>query len=279
MEQIETGSTGAEQSLTSESTTQENPSQGSAQAADQPIEIDNPDRYRYQGRTLKDWESGYMARQDYTQKTQALAQDRRYFDNLSYDLDRVRANPQLAEQFRQIYPEKFHPYLRYVLSENSRPYSPPSGQPQGQYSRLDPAYEARIASIESEITQNKVAAITVELDRKFEKLRQQYPYADEEAVVARAQALIAKMKEMNPGAKIQINDKQWDALWKSQHDRVYALSDAQYKKQVQNQIQANKKNADPARGGGGLTGQPPRQFRTIKEATTQALADIEAGSF
>jgi len=247
-----------------------------------PIDIDAPDRYRYQGRSIKEWESGYMRQQDYTSKTQAIAQERKYIDNLAVDLDRVRSNPTLAEQFRSIYPEKYHAYLRYVLSENSanNPQSQSSyQQQQRQFAQLDPGVEMRINNLERTIRDKEVAAISAELDNKFRTLSEKYPFADEEAVIARAQALLNKMKEMNPGnPDIRISDKQWDALWKSQHERSYGLSDARYKKQVQSQINASKKGSDMGQGGG-IPGQSPRQFKTIKEATSQALADIEAGTF
>ena len=247
----------------------------------QPVDLDSLARYRYQGRNLKDWESGYMRQQDYTQKTQALAQERRFMENLAVDLDRVKQSPHLAEQFRQIYPQKYHAYLRYVAQETqAQPQAPGQyGQQPGQpsYARLDPAMEQRIAMLESSFKEREVAAIQAELDSKFKTLSEKYPFADEEAVVARAQALLAKMKEMDPTRDHRINDKQWDALWKSQNDRSYGLSDAQYKKHVQAQLKQAKKSADVS-AGGGTPGHPPRQFRTLKEATAQALADADDGT-
>lgn len=249
-------------------------------ANEQPVEIDNLDRYRYQGRPLKDWENGYMRQSDYTQKTTQLAQERRYYDNLSVDLDRVRGNPQLAEQFRAIYPEKFHGYLRYVLENSTQSPQNPNGQsPASQYARLDPAMEMRINSLEKNFRDREVAAISAELDNKFRTLGQKYPFADEEACVARAQALLSKMKEADPlNGNLRISDKQWDAIWKGVHDRNYKLSDSNYKKQVQEQVKANKRSSDVGRGGGN-PGQAPRQFKTVKEATEAALKDIDSGIF
>lgn len=245
------------------------------------VDVDTLDRYRYKGQSLKDWESGYMRHSDYTQKTQALAEERKYYENLAFDLDKVRTNHSLAEQFRQIYPEKFHPYLRYIL-ENSAGSQPQTrqaqGQPGQQSARMDPSLEMRINNIERSFREKEVSAIQAELDQKFKGLQSKYPYADEEAVIARAQALLAKMKEADPlNPNLKITDKQWDVLWKGQHDRAYQLADQNYKKQVQAQVQANKKGAESGKGGG-IPGQAPRQYKTIKEATAQALADIELGS-
>jgi len=253
----------------------------SAKKAEEPIEIENPDRYRYRGRPLKDWETGYMRHGDYTQKTAQMAQERKYYDNLAVDLDRVRANPHLAEQFRTIYPDKFHGYLRYVLENSSQSpnYPNPGQSQQNAYARLDPSMEMRINQLEQNFREKEVAAISAELDNKFRTLSQKYPFADEEAVVARAQALLNKLKEADPmNRNLRISDKQWDALWKGVHDRNHQIADKNYKKQVQAQVQANRKSSDAGRGGGN-PGQAPRQFKSIKEATAAALSDIDSGAF
>ena len=246
----------------------------------QPIEIDSQaDRYRYKGRPISEYESGYMRQQDYTQKTTQLAQERKFYDNLSIDLDRVKQNPALAEQFRSVYPEKFHGYLRYVQENSAQ--QPPSQRPmtaqERQYARLDPAMEMRINNLEKGFRDKEVAAISAELDMKFKTFSEKYPYADEEAVVARAQALLSKMKENDPlNPNITISDKQWDALWKSMNDNVYKRVDTRYKEDVKRQIQVGKSSSDAGRGGG-IPGQAPRQFRTIKEASAAAYADIDSG--
>lgn len=249
----------------------------------QPVEIESLDRYQYQGRPLKEWESGYMRQQDYTSKTQALAQERKFNDNLPVDLERVKQNPALAEQFKSIYPEKYHAYLRYVLENSGQnpQQSQQQGNPQFQqqgYGRLDPAVEMRLSQLERNIRDKEVATISAELDNKFRTLSQKYPYADEEAVVARAQTLLQKLKEQDPlNPDLRISDKHWEALWKSQHDRAFGLADSQYKKKVQSQISANQRGSETGQGGG-LPGQAPRQFKTIKEASAAFLQDIESGA-
>ena len=269
------------QTGTTDATPVETPQTDPAQAG-QMVEIDTPDRYRYKGRPLNEWESGYMRQQDYTQKTQAIAQERKFNDNLAIDLDRVRENPQLAEQFKSVYPEKYHAFLRYALTNSANPRTQqqtnPQAQPQQSYGRLDPATESRIAQLERNIRDKEVATISTELDQKFEKLQSKYPHADEEAVIARAQTLLAKLKEQDPlNPDLRISDKQWDALWKTQHDRAYGISNAHYQKQIQAQISAHKKGSDTGHGGG-LPGQAPRQFKTIKEASEQFHKDIESGA-
>jgi hypothetical protein len=282
MEELNTNSqaaTGAE--TPSESTTSTEAASTPAQQGGQVVEITDPDRYRYNGRSIKEWDSGYMRQQDYSTKTQALAQERKFYDNLDVDLERVKADPRLAEQFKQIYPEKFHAYLRYVMGETQRqPNAATQGQPtQPQFAQLDPRLQAKINQLVEGNRQAEVKAISAELDNIYKTMSAKYPYADEEAVTARAQVLFAKLKEQDPlNPNIRISEKQWEALWKSQHERSYGLADSQYKKQVKSQIEASRKGSD-AGGGGGIPGTAPRQYKTIKEATAQALADIELGSF
>ena len=245
-----------------------------------PVEIDSLDRYRYQGQSAKEWRDGYMRTQDYTQKTQALAEERKYYANLDTDLDRVRQDPRLAEQFLAIYPEKFHSYLKYVTGQ-ANSAQPAQGQRPNtpQYAPMDPKFLREWNELQKERHDNRVASINAELDSKFSTLRTKYPYADEEAVVARAQALFGQMKKADPlNPNLRISDKQWDALWKAHNDGSYKLVDSQYKKQVQAQINASKKGGDVG-SGGGIPGAAPRQFKSIKEATAQALSDIDAGSF
>lgn len=247
-------------------------------SAGQFVDITDPDRYRYNGRSVKEWDSGYMRQQDYSSKTQALAQERRYYDNLSVDLERVKQAPQLAEQFKQIYPEKFHAYLRYVMGETpTRPQQVGQPQAQQQYAQMDPRFESRLQRMEEANRAREVSLISSELDTIYDRMAKKYPFADQEAVTARAQALFQAIKQQDPlNPNIRITEKQWDALWKSHHEQAQKIAEARYKQQVKDQISASRKGSD-AGGGGGVPGQAPRQYKTIKEASDQARADSELG--
>lgn len=271
---------GAEQSNTSSSgqaTSESGSSSAPSGQAPQIVDITDPARYRYEGRPLKEWQSGYMRQQDYTAKTQAYAQERRYVENLHIDLERVKANPQLAEQFRQIYPEKYHAYLRLIESGTPRPTANPQ-TPQQQYAQLDPRFVAEFNQMKESQRQREVQAISAELDNVYQKYQQKYPFADDEAVTARAQALFQKLKEQDPmNPNVRISDKQWDALWKSQNERAQKLAEDRYKTQVKAQLEASRKGSS-AGGGGGVPGQAPREFKNLKEATQAAMRDIESGA-
>jgi hypothetical protein len=235
--------------------------------------------------TVKELRSGYMRQQDYTQKTQAFAQDRRFYDNLDADLETVRRNPAMAEQFKATYPERFHAFLRYVFS--GTPSQPPQqvqqqpGQQPGQqnYAQLDPRTKAAFDSLLQKTNQAELKAIGAEIDQIFGRMTTKYPYADEEACIARGQALLSALKKQDPlNPEIRISEQQWDAIWKSQHERSYGLADARYKKQVSDQLKASQRGADVP-SGGGIPGQAPRAYKTIKEAGDQARADAELGAW
>lgn len=230
------------------------------------IDLDKVQKFKYGGRewTPKDFQGAVMMQSDYTKKTQAIAQERKYYDNLSADLEAVKGNPQLIDEFKKVYPEKFHSFLSYIQKEEQRQAKE---APQEQAS--DPAYkqfQSRIEQIENHFKEQEVSSINAELDNKFSQLSKKYDMADEESVLARAQTLVEKLQSENPGQKVKISDQQWDQLWKTVHDKAEAAFNARYTKQVQSKLQNNARAKDvPA--GGGIPGQAPRKFETIREAS------------
>ena len=100
-----------------------------------------------------------QGREDYTRKTQEIAQERRYFANLDADLEKVRNNPSLAEEFKRIYPEQYHNFLRYTQSNSAtRPQSAASGQA----TNVDPELMSRFERLERAHQEREVAAINSE---------------------------------------------------------------------------------------------------------------------
>lgn len=260
------------------------PSKSFAEALDLP-ELKDGQRFRYGG---KEWDpkeltSGHLRQKDYTQKTQQIAEERKaleterkYQTNLRADLETVRKNPQLAEEFRKTYPEGFHGYLDLVLQSSAQPQV--QGQAQQQASQtpaVDPAFLDRVNRLEADLHERNVAAIDAELDAKFKTLTEKYPMADEEAVLARAQSLLEKGEIDLKSTNGRIPDKVWDGIWKQVHDRFQKLSDQAYSKRIKQQQTTNLKGKDAA-SGGGIPGQAPKTPRTIKEATAMYLQDQDS---
>ena len=152
-------------------------------------------------------------------------------------------------------------YLDYVAQKKE----PQQGQ-QSQYARLDPTVESEFNEVKSYMRAQQVAAINAELDARFKVLSEKYPLADEEAAIARAQALHSK--------GIKLDDKTWDAIWKETHAKGEAKYKAYGAAQVNKQKSANLRGKDAAPGGG-IPGQAPKRPKTIKEASALALEELQ----
>lgn len=259
-----------ETSQSEEKSTEQLPEQSSEQGQEQAtqeqiLELESLPKFKYAGRelTAKELQGMVMMQSDYTRKTQAIAEERKYYENLQADLDAVKSNPTLAAQFKQVYPEKFHKFLGYVASKTQQEKPAQNAQWKSQ---MDPDFLERFNRVEKELNERKVQAIEAELDAKFSKLSKQYPMADEEAVVARAQTLLEKGQKLT--------DQVWNELWKGVHDRNTKLAEQFYAGKVNQQKTANAKGKDAA-SGGGLPGQAPKLPRTIKEASDHALKELE----
>lgn len=258
-----------------------NPGGETAQAAPSIVDLDAVEKFKFAGRewTPKDFQGAYMMQSDYTKKTQALAEERKYYDNLGADLAAVKTNPSLAAKFKAIYPEKFHSFLGYVAP--TTPTSQTQVQPEGaekSQGQPNPELMERLERIEHDFMERKIQAINAELDAKFKTLSGKYPMADEDSVVARAQALLEAKRQsapLNEQSQVTVSDKEWDDLWKSSHDRVQGLASKHYSETVNKQKNANKSGKDVA-SGGGIGGQAPKQPKSIREASRLAH---ESGAF
>ena len=227
-------------------------------------DLDSMEKFKYGGRemTAKELRSEMMMQSDYTRKTQAIAEERKFYDNLSADLAAVKANPALIEKFKSIYPEKFHSYLGYVTPAQQAQAQAQQQSTQQQYAQIDPQVMQRFQRMEADMNERQVAAINAELDAKFKGLSEKFPFADEEAAIARAQALQERGEKLT--------DKVWEGIWKSVHDKNESKWKQMQSASAKKQQSANAKGKE-ASGGGGIPANAPRQPKTIKEASKYAL--------
>lgn len=238
---------------------------GSEAPEAQVLDLDSLQKFKFGGRewTPKDFQGAYMMQSDYTRKTQAIAEERKFYDNLQVDLDAVKKNPALSEQFRSIYPEKFHKLLGYVTPETPKaPAAVENGKPSA-----DPELLSRLERVEADFNERKIQAINAELDNTFKALTEKYPFADEEAAIARGQALLNKGQELNKDV--------WDKIWKSVDEKNRSIAEKHYSQKINNQKTANLAGRDVGKGGS-TPAQAPKQIRTIKEASDYALREMEA---
>lgn len=251
----------------------EDPNQG--QTAEQLlIDIEQYEKFRVDGQemTRAELRAHLMRQSDYTRKQQALAEERQkwgnFTSNFRADVDNVRNNPQLYEQFKKVYPKEFHALLDKEISETHT-----RGTPSGN--QVDQALEQRLAKYDQYIEQTEaknhevmVQSIGKELESLFSEKTKQYNFADEEAVIARAQTLLG-VKEQE-GDKTPITPDQWDKIFKSVHEGNLNRFKAYQGSLVKGQKEANERSKDMG-AGGGIPGQAPKQARTIKEATDQLM--------
>lgn len=235
--------------------------------APQVTDIGTLDKFTFQGKewTPKELQSAYMMNADYTRKTQALAEERKYWDNIDSDLKAVRSDPRLMAKFMEIYPQKFHSFLSYVSSNTSsqQAQTTQTGQTTpNSIAQMDPEFYREWLETRNQLKEEKVAALEEKLESTFERMETKYPFADRQSVLAKAEYIVSNKE--NPD---------WDKLYKESNDRISGISKTYYSKQVTAQKTANKTAKDVATGGG-IPGTKPKVPRTIKEATEFAMEEI-----
>lgn len=231
-------------------------------------ELDKMEKFLFEGKewTPKDLKGAILRQSDYTQKTQALSEERKYYDNLPYDLMQVASNPSLVEKFKQIYPEKFHSYLDAVQSMNQSQPTGQGTQPE-QKSGVDQELVSRLQTLESRLHEQDVQTAEQKISQVFDKLKGKYEYADEEQVIARAQHYLSKGEKPT--------DEFFEKMFKAVNDYNQQRYESWQKQKVAAQKEAHSKGKEMG-GGGGVPGQAPKRM-TFKEAEAAMIADLKGG--
>lgn len=230
----------------------------SSAQAEQVLDLDSVGKFKYGGRdwTTKELQNAIMRQEDYTRKTQSLAQERKFAENFAFDAARVMDNPKLFQQFADLYPPKYVETLKAALGDKLQ-----TQQTNDPKSSNQLEYEARIKKLEQYFEQTqkeshdaKVQANEAMIDRFMSELKPKYKFVDEEAVLARAQSLYEKGADLTKMTT-------WEKIYKDVHGRTEKLFNDHYKSMFQNQKQAGSKARDTA-SGGGIPGQaPPKSFK------------------
>jgi len=243
-----------------------NTSQASAPAAQPtgqpsgPIDLDTADKVRWEGKeyTPADFRKMMMFQQDYTRKTQSVAETQKYYENLQYDLEAVKGNPKLAAEFQKLYPQTFHKYLDTVMPKDWK-----NGSQQDE-SNLPPEIKEKLDRFDSYIKNQEVSAEETKIEAITSKLAQKYPDAIEDVVLARAQALVEQNHTLTPEI--------WDKLYKTSHEFMAKRIAEKQTKQFDAQKNANQQGRGIGPGGG-TPGQAPVK-RTFAQATDAAIQDL-----
>lgn len=239
------------------------------------VDLDQVERVKWKGKewTREELDRATLMQSDYTRKTQALAEDRKYYDNLAHDLRNVAENPDLAAEFRKIYPKQFHSYLDVVLrntqqteAEDSQVETPTKSP--SLHSELDPIKQ-QLDELRAEREEERISSFMSQLDANFERLAPKYEFADPNLVLSRLEAFKAQ------GGQVKTKDGKVDAaviekMFKAEHERMKKVFDERYIKHIEEQKRAAAKNSDIG-AGGGTPGQAPKKM-SLKEASQAAIS-------
>lgn len=229
--------------------------------------------------TLDELKNGWMMQSDYTKKTQEIAKERKYYDNLEADLRNVKDDPSLIGQFKKVYPEKFHRYLDFVGSANQAAKSATKG--------LDPDIESRLGkydellekvnSFENTLQANEAKALEASLEVAEKNLAVKYPYADSVYAYTLAQEARNRWEKENGRrmSKEQINEQWMEPFFKKAHEYQTGLFKKYQEEQVKKVKQTNKAASDVGRGGG-VPGQAPAKIK-LKDVSDYILNSEEMG--
>lgn len=270
---------------------QEQEPQSEAQAIQEILDLEKlaKGKFKFDGQemTLDDLKRDRLRYQDYTKKTQALAEERKFIDNLDADLSAVRKDPNLIAKFKQIYPEKFHRYLAFVQAGAQSPGS--QGQEsQGQTQNLPPEVLEKLKKLDE--LESKVSGFEAEsiegqkqtLDNIFSTLetdfKKKYPRADMIHVYGavsdylEANGLKSKDLIQNKTA----TSKMFEQFTKASHEARQKEFEEWKKAEVEVIRENNSKASDIGRGGGTPSGAPKKYGRKMfDEVADEMVSDFQ----
>lgn len=235
------------------------PAEGQSAQNAGPLNLDTAEKVSWKGKeyTPAQLEKLFMMQSDYTKSKQAIAEEKKYISNLRYDLQTVKKNPALANEFLKMYPKEYHAYLDDVMPQDWKNGSQ-------QASNLPPEIQDKLDRFDSYIREQEVTREESNLEKVSQSMMNKYPEALEDVVLARAEALIGENKNLTPEV--------WDKLYKASHEFMLNKMTQKQNTTFDNQKNANQK----ARGigpGGGTPGQAPVKL-SMKEATEKAIQDL-----
>lgn len=235
------------------------------------LDLDKQERFRFEGRewTRDQLRKAYLRQEDYSRKTQELAETRKFSDNFATDLRAVMKDPSLFEQLQRIYPKEYVAHAKEVLNDlkGLRPdaQSQTAQQKDPEFLQLRDEFQA----LKAERAAQGVEQVQQWLNSTYSTLEKKYPYARPKEVTVDAEGMALG------GTKITA--EVLEKLFKANDAELKAKWDANYKAKIDEQLTIGKKGRDLGPGGGVPTS-GPKNPRTMKEARDAMLADAAAGT-
>lgn len=240
-------------------------------------ELDKMDKFKLDGQewTLKDLKAAIMRQKDYTQKTQTLSEERKSFqeerkfhENLAWDLQKVRDNPEMAKEFVKIYPQAFHKHVEEFLKANTQN---PAQQNQVQRPQVDIQTLSRLDKLEKFYNDQEVSRQEAEITKTVDELSKKYPDAANFREMVLSRAYEARMGGSN------LTNDDWEKIFKDVDGEVSELLKAKYGSLVKKQMEANTRAKDVG-AGGGIADRAPVKFKKFDELQKHAEEYLRGGN-
>lgn len=244
---------------------------GNGQAINSVTELDKLEKFRFEGQeyTPKALKEAILRMKDYTQKTQehsksveSFNQERKFYDNLWADLEKVRSGAADPAEFVRVYPEKFHGALKQVLEQIN---GGSASQQNAQRSQFDIASESRLQKLEKHFQEQEVAKNQAEINSLIDKYSKQFPKAIPRLAIADV------FEAYNSGVKPTAET--WEQAFKASEEYRKQLTREDYGELQKKQTVANEKGRDVA-AGGGTPGRAPKKFGSLREVTEHAADSL-----
>lgn len=232
-------------------------------------DLDKLERFRFEGRewSRKELQNAYLRQQDYSRKTQELAETRKYTDNFAADLRTVMKDRGRFQEFQRLYPREFVERAQEILETMPKAGGQATTEVQDPVNEKLAALEGKIQSYEQRAEAQEIEKLQLWIDNQFANLSKKYPDANPELVNARA--------EVQARRGVKITEPVLEKLFKENDGQIKAQFEARYKGKVSKQINAGREGRDVGPGGG-LPGDAPKNPKTFKEARDMMISDMQA---
>lgn len=254
------------------------------------LDLDKSDqRLRLNGREYSKQEliDSILRQDDYSKKTKALSEQRKYVSNFPADLASVVSGQYTLEQLKGVYGKGAPELVKIaeaLIGKTSKPEpkteQPAAGSDIGKQieaileSKLAPLFENQKAQAERE-RQTAIEAAGVELDSIFKELETKYPEANSELISARLETAMRNGYDVLDGEG-KFKKASIEKLFEKSHAETEERFAKKYGDKVKNQKTANSRGIDSGRGGG-TPGQAPKKLTSLKDVRRQIEDDIDAG--
>jgi len=207
------------------------------------LDLDSVERFRYGGveYTPKELQNAMLRQSDYTRKTQALAEERKYAENFAADAARVMEDPSLLSKFKEIYPDKYVQALMPYVKQSESQTQSQGNLPPEIMEKLN-KYDQFMSQMEQKEFETQVQQNEAKIDQAISKYSDKYPLADEQTVLSYASSYADKYGNLN--------DKVWEQIFKTVHSKVEGYVNQRKGETFNQQRSANRKGRDIAPGGG-----------------------------